>query len=238
MITGLFMGWTDPVSKQWFPIKKMTWSDGKYYTVYLQGMRSAMEISEAHRTIVKAGLAKLEQITVSNNIDVSFRTRMPVNRPFADTTELARLGLSTDLSKFDPFEYIARSGGYSGVDTSGVFPEVTADSTEKYHFHFGSEYIEGVEISEYISQLQLGSELRIEDGLIYDRDTLLGKAPGYIANLAACHPLAVKLTVAQINHHVYKFGKLLCHAQVDSQVAIPFRSLHYQPLVDALVVSN
>jgi hypothetical protein len=238
MITGLFMGWTDSVSKQWFPIKKMTWNQGKYYTVYLQGMRSAMEISEAHRTIVKAGLAKLDRITVSNNIDVSFRTRMPVNRPFTDVEELARLGLSNDLSKFDPFEYIARSGGYSGVDTSDVFPEVTADLTEKYHFHFGSEYIEGVEISEYISQLQVGSELRIEDGLIYDRDTLLGKAPGYIANLAACHPLAVKLTVAQINHHVYKFDKLLCHAQIDGKTAIPFSDAHYQPLVDILAISK
>jgi hypothetical protein len=78
MITGLFMGWTDPVSKRWFPTKKMTWNQGKYYTVYLQGMRSAMEISEAHRTIVKAGLAKLDRVSVSSNIDVSFRTRMPV----------------------------------------------------------------------------------------------------------------------------------------------------------------
>ena len=34
MITGLFMGWTDPVSQQWFPIEKMTWSQCKYYTVY------------------------------------------------------------------------------------------------------------------------------------------------------------------------------------------------------------
>lgn len=238
MITGLFMGWTDPISEQWFPIKKMTWSKGKYYTVYLQGMEAAIACNPSKGAAVKAGLIKLDRVEITNEIEVSFRTRMPVNRPFTDTAELARLGLSTDLNRFDPFEYIARSGGYSGVDTSDVFPEVIAVLTEKYQFHFGSEYIEGVEISEYISQLRLGSQLRIEGGLIYDRDTLLGKAPGYIANLAASHPLAVKLTVAQINHHTYKFDKLLCHAQIDGKIAIPFSDAHYQPLVDILAVSK
>jgi hypothetical protein len=32
MITGLYMGWTDPVTLKWFPIKKMTWDRGKYYS--------------------------------------------------------------------------------------------------------------------------------------------------------------------------------------------------------------
>jgi hypothetical protein len=238
MITGLFMGWTDPVSKRWFPIKKMTWNQGKYYTVYLQGMRSAMEISEAHRTIVKAGLAKLDRITVSNDIDVSFRTRMPVNRPFTDTSRLERLGLSTNLSQFEPFEYVARSGGYSGVDTSDLFAEVTPDLADNYNFHFGICSIDGVDISEYIHQLQIDTQLTINNGLIYHRDVLLGTAPGYIADLASHHPQAIELTVAQVNHDIYKFGKLLCHAQIDGKVAIPFSDLHYQPLVDALVASN
>jgi hypothetical protein len=238
MITGLFMGWTDPVSKRWFPIKKMTWNQGKYYTVYLQGMRSAMEISEAHRTIVKAGLAKLDRITVSNDIDVSFRTRMPVNRLFTDTSRLERLGLSTNLSQFEPFEYVARSGGYTGVDTSDLFAEVTPDLAGNYNFHFGIRSIDGVDISEYIHQLQIDTQLTIKSGLIYHRDVLLGTAPGYIADLASHHPQAIELTVAQVNHDIYKFGKLLCHAQIDSKVAIPFSDLHYQPLVDALVISN
>ena len=69
MITGLFMGWTDPVSGRWFPIQKMTWNEGKYYTVYLQGMRSAMEISAAHRTLVRAGLAKLDRVKISDLVN-------------------------------------------------------------------------------------------------------------------------------------------------------------------------
>lgn len=169
---------------------------------------------------------------------MSFRTRMPVNRPFTDTEELARLGLSSDLNEFDPFEYIARSGGYAGTDTSDVFPEVTPDLAKKYHFHFGSEYLEGIDISEYIHQLEIGAELGIKDGLIYHQNVVLGKVPGYIADLVKCHPQAVELTVAQINHHIYKFDKLLCHAQVDGQITTPFSDLNYQPLVNTLVLNN
>ncbi len=238
MITGLFMGWTDPISQQWFPIKKMTWNDGKYYTVYLQGMRFAMEISEGQRTLVKAGLAKLEEVGISNQIEVSFRTRMPVNRPFTDTSRLERLGLDTDLTQFDPWKYIERSGGRSGADRCDLFPEITPDEFGKYNFYFGIGSIDGVEIAKYICQLQLDSQLIIRDGLIYHQDVLLGTAPGYIADLVNHHPHAVELTVAQINHDIYKFGKLLCHAQIDSKITIPFSDLHYQPLVDIFAVGR
>jgi len=197
-----------------------------------------MEISAAHRTLVKSGLAKLDRVKISHDIDVSFRTRMPVNRPFTDTLKLERLGLSTDLNQFDPFDYVARSGGYAGEDTSDLFAEVTPDLVGKYHFHFGIRAVEGIDISEYIHQIQTGTKLSVKDGLIYHQDFLVGKAPGYITDLANHHPHAIELTVAQINHDIYKFGKLLCHAQIDSKVAIPFSDLHYQPLVDALVVSN
>jgi hypothetical protein len=238
MITGLFMGWTDPASGQWFPIKKMTWHEGKYYTVYLQGMRSAMEISEGHRTLVKVGLIKLEEVEITNQIEVSFRTRMPVNRPFTDTTRLERLGLNTDLAQFDPWEYIERSGGRSGADNSDLFPEVPPDEFGKYHFYFGIGAIDGVEIAKYIYQLQIDTQLTIKNRLIYHQDVILGTAPGYIADLANHHPHAIELTVAQINHDIYKFGKLLCHAQIDSKVTIPFSDLHYQPLVDIFALGR
>jgi hypothetical protein len=238
MITGLFMGWTDPVSKRWFPTKKMTWNGGKYYTVYLHGMKAAIVANPSKGTAVKVGLIKLEEVDITSEIEVSFRTRMPVNRPFTDTLRLERLGLDTDLAQFDPWEYIGRSGGRSGADSSDLFPEVTPDELGKYHFHFGIGAIDGVEIAKYIYQLQIDTQLTINNGLIHHRDVLLGTAPGYIADLAHHHPQAIELTIAQINHDIYKFGKLLCHAQIDSKVAIPFSDLDYQPLFDALVVSN
>jgi hypothetical protein len=238
MITALYMGWTDPISNKWFPIKKMTWENNKYYTVYLQGMLAAMEVSEAHRTAVKHGLVKLERVRISNDIDVSFRTRMPVNRPFSSEWKLRRLGLSTDLTQFDPFEYISRSGGYTGGDTSDLFAEVTPDEFGKYNFYFGIRYIEGIDISEYIRQLQLGTKLMINDGQIYHQNFLLGKSPGYIADMARYHPQAIELTVKQINHDIYKFGKLLCHAEINNQVNIPFSDSHYEPLVNILAMSR
>jgi hypothetical protein len=234
-ITGLFMGWTDPVTKNWFPLKKMTWNQGKYYTVYLQGMLLAMQVSEAHRTSINAGLAKLDRVAISNDIHVSFKVRMPVNRPYTDTLRLTRLGLSTDLRQFDPFEYIARSGGYNGGDTRDLCAETTPDKFGKYHFHFGSGDIKGLEISEYIlNRLQVNDRLILKDRLIYHQDFLLGKAPGYIADLAKHHPQAIELTVAKINHDLFRFGKILCHASIDSKITIPFSDSHYQPLVDVL----
>jgi hypothetical protein len=234
MITGLYMGWTDPVSNKWFPIEKMTWEKGKYYTVYLQGMLAAMEISEAHRTLVKFGIAKLDLVRITNDIEVSFRVRMPVHRPFDDLAKLERLGLSTDFTRFDPFEYVARSGGYTGSDTYDLFPEVTPDEFGKYHFYFGIRDIKEIEISEYIHQLKIGDQLTIKDNLIYHNGELLGRTPGYISDLAKLHPQAVKLTVAKVVHHAFRFGKLLCHVEIDSKVIIPFSDLQYQPLVNIL----
>ena len=231
MITGLFMGWTDPTSKKWFPVKKMTWGNGKYYTVYLRGMLSAIATNPSKGTAVKVGLVKLDRVETTTDIEVSFKTRMPVNRPFDDAEDLNRLGLSTDLTQFDPFEYIARSGGKAGADTSDIFAEVTPDRDGIYHYYFGIGAIKDIDISEYIYCLEVGTELTIEDGLIYHHNVLLGQSPGYISNLSECHPQSIRLTVAKINHDVYQFGKILCHAEVDSRVHIPFADNDYQPLL-------
>jgi hypothetical protein len=232
MITGLYMGWTDPLSKKWFPIKKMTWDDNKYYTVYLQGMLSAIATNPSKGTAVKVGLIKLDRIETTEDIEVSFKTRMPVNRPFDDIERLDRLGLPTDLTQFDPFEYIARSGGESGADTSDIFPEVTPDRNGIYHYYFRIGAIEGLDISEYIRQLQIGNMLIIQEGRIYHDGYLLGETPGYIKYLSERHGSSFNLTIAKINHDIYQFGKILCHATVDSKNHIPFRDDDYQPLID------
>ncbi len=238
MITGLFMGWTDPVSKEWFPIKKMTWNDGKYYTVYLQGMRSAIAANPSKGTAVRAGLIQLDRVEITNEIEVTFRTRMPVNRPFSDIERLERLGLSTDLAKFDPFEYVARSGGRSGGDSSDIFPEVIPDRSGKYHFYFGIGAIKNLNISEYIHRIDVKDRLIIKNGKIEHKDYLIGEIPGYIKHVSNNHTESITLTVSKINHDVYKFGKLLCHAEIDSQIYIPFSDFDYQPLVDTLVLNK
>jgi hypothetical protein len=242
MITGLFMGWTDPISQQWFPIKKMTWNDGKYYTVYLQGMRSAIAANPSQGTAVKAGLIDLDRLKITNEIEVSFRTRMPVNRPFGDTIRLDRLGLSTDLIQFDPFEYIARSGGRCGGDPCDIFPEVAPDKNGKYHFHFGVGLYEDLDISEYLHRIQIGDQLIVNAGVITHEGYVIGTAPGYINHLLGhqlcSHPQPIDLTVSKVNHDVYKFGKILCCAEVNNRINIPFSDLDYQPLIDTLISSR
>lgn len=238
MITGLFMGWTDPISQQWFPIKKMTWNDGKYYTVYLQGMRSAIAVNPSQETAVKAGLIRLDQVEITSEIEVSFRTRMSVNRQFSDILRLERLGLSTELAQFDPLEYIARSGGRCGNDSYDIFPEVTPDENDKYHFYFGIGIYDNLNISEHLNQVQINDQLLVKDGVIFHKKDVIGKAPGYISHLLCHHTQSVNLTVSKINYDVYKFGKLLCCAEVDSRINIPFSDIDYQPLVDTLVLSK
>ena len=72
-------------------------------------MLSAIAANPSKGTAVKVGLIKLDRVETTTEIEVSFKTRMPVNRPFDDAEELDRLGLSTDLTQFDPFEYILPS---------------------------------------------------------------------------------------------------------------------------------
>lgn len=228
MITSLYMGWTDPFTKKWFPITKMTWGNEKYYTVYLQGILSAMEISPSYRAEVKTGLIKLDKIRISEGINVDFRPRMPVNRPYTDVAKLERLGLSTDLNLFDPFEYIARSGGKTIGDSADIFPQVTPDDNGIYNFYFCIRAIKKIDSN----HLHLNPELVIEDGLIYHLSVLLDKAPGYIKDIAAHHPDAINLTVAKISY-LHSQERILCHARIDSKITIPFTDVQYQPLVES-----
>ncbi len=226
------MGWTDPIGKRWFPIKKMTWGNGKYYTVYLKGMLSAIAANPSKGTAVKVGLIKLDRVETTKDIEVSFKVRMPVNRPFHDTERLDRLGLSTDLAQFDPFEYIARSGGKTGGDTSDIFAETTPDRNGLYHYYFGIGAIEGHDISEYIRQLKVGNMLNIREGRVYHDGYLLGETPGYIKYLSERHNASFNLSIAKINHDIYQFGKILCHATINSKNHTPFADDDYQPLIE------
>jgi len=232
MITGLYMGWTDPNSGAWFPVEKMTWQDGKYYTVHLEGMKSTMEINQVQRTIVKCGLARLDRVEVSSNINVSFRTKMPVNRPYRDVIKLERLGLSTDLTQFDAFEYTARTSGKTKGNHNDLFPEVTPDPDGKYRFYFGIGNLNDAEVVEQIQKVQLGDLLTIEDKIIYHDHRKVDTAPGYVADLAKHHPQAIDLTVVKVNDDISSYNKLLCCFAVDGRITVPFSDPQYQPLVD------
>jgi hypothetical protein len=234
LITGLFMGWTDFYSKEWFPVRKMIWIDREYHTVYLHGMLAATEISETQRAMVKSGLVKLDRIEVSDDIQLSFKRRMPVHRPFTDLEKLERLGLPRSLNKFDPFEYVARTGGYMATDNYDIFPQVTPNESGIYQFYFTAGAFDGVNITEYVTRLQVGEGLSIEKGSVYHQNFLLDKVPGYINDIVKYHPQAIQVTVAKINHHRSGRTSLLCTIEISNEVYVPFGGLNYQPLVNIL----
>jgi hypothetical protein len=234
MITGLFMGWTDIHTKEWFPVRKMTWIDREYHTVYLHGILAATKISETQRAMVKSGLIKLDRIEISDDIELSFKRRMPVHRPFTDLEKLERLSLPRGLNKFDPFEYVARTGGRMATDNYDIFPESTPDEFGIYQFYFTAGAFDGVDITEYVARLQVGEGLSIENGSVYHQNFLLDKVPGYINNIAKHHPQSIQVTVAKISYDRYGYGSLLCTVKVNGNAYIHFSDSHYQPLVNIL----
>ena len=78
----------------------------------------------------------------------------------------------------------------------------------------------------------MGNTLTIQDGRVYHDRYLLGETPGYIKHLCDRHGKSLNLTIAKINHDVYQFGKILCHATIDSKIHTPFSDDDYQPLID------
>jgi hypothetical protein len=234
MINGLFMGWTDIHSKQWFPIRKMIWTNREYHTVYLHGILAATKISETQRAMVKSGLIKLDRIEISDDIELSFKRRMPVNRPFTDLEELGQLDLTRSLNKFDPFEYIARTGGYMMTDKYDIFPQVTPDEFGIYQFYFTAGAFDGVDITDYVTRLRVDEELRIENSSVYHQSFRLDKVPGYINDITKYHPHAIQVNVAKINEDRHGYKSLLCTVKVNGNAYIPFSDLHYQPLVNML----
>jgi hypothetical protein len=51
---------------------------------------------------------RLYRVIITDDISPGFEDRMPLGRPFTDVSSLDRLGLPTDLNRFDILEYMAR----------------------------------------------------------------------------------------------------------------------------------
>ncbi len=196
-VTALYMGWRDPVTDRWFPFRKMEWENGIYQTVFLQGVRSAMAVGGFYKGAIESGLVNIYRVRSSKEIDVSFRVKMPVNRQFTDTIELEQLGLSKDLAEFDPFEYMARSGGIEDNDGCDIFAEVRPSEDGWRRFYFGiGEAKDAVPISpQYMEILDAGLELEVKGHFLYYQNVLLGSLPRYIAEILKRHPQAVKILI-------------------------------------------
>jgi hypothetical protein len=239
MITALFMGWTKPNTNIWFPIRKMTWSNGEYHTVYLQGMLLSEEFSKNHQAEIEFQRSKLDKVDSGLEIHGLFRPRIPLRRTYTtDVKQLEQLNLTNDSHHFDPFEYVARTGGYKATDSYDLFPEATPDECGIYHFYFTAGVFYPVNITEYITQLKVGDRLNIKNGSVYHKDFLLDKSPGYINDMVEHHAQAIEVTVEKINFSESGRGNLLCAVTVNGKIHIPFSDFKYQSLAKVLMLSK
>jgi hypothetical protein len=229
---GLFMGWTDPITKCWYPIRKMSKSGHRYQTSYVNGVFDAIANSPNMRLLFERKIIVPNHVNLDREIPSIYARRMPIFRPEDVVRELEFIGLSLPL---DPIAYAARSGGYSIGDGYDLFPAVAADRDGNYHFYFLSQNLDrdGSVIHEYIDRyLSIGTSLQYNrSGYLYHRDRLLGKLPGYLIDLigSSLDPIdrsPITIEVAKINSQVgWGYYHLLCHATVKF---VPFTTVKYQ----------
>jgi hypothetical protein len=233
MITGLFMGWTDSVSKAWYPIQKMSKNADGYRTCYVNGVFAAIDASPNMQLLFKKGLIKPLEVKITKEIPSVFAQRMPIARPEDAVKELEFLDLPT--RPIDPIAYASRSGGYSITDGYDIFPEVTADANGNYHFYFSPRNITklGVSIHEYIDKLSIGTILEFDRaGYLIHHSTVLGKLPGYLVDMVGCGR-PIQIEVAKINSQIgWRYYHLLCHATVKSK---SFTEAKYQQVLASVL---
>ena len=234
MITALFMGWTDPITKQWFPIRKMSLTSAGYRTCYVSGVFQAIDVSPNMRLLFEKGLIKPDEVKVSQKIPSLFAQRLPIDRPEDAIKELEFFDLKRPV---DPIVFGARSGGYSITDGYDLFPEVTADSTGDYHFYFLAQNLtkHGTSIHKYIDSLSVSMVLEFDrHGYLTHDNTVLGQLPGYLVDAIGCD-LPIEIEIAKINSKVgWNYYHLLCHATVKLK---PFTEPKYQLALETVLAT-
>jgi hypothetical protein len=234
-ISALYMGQTDLITGQWFPIKKMTWDyiDGEYVnciTAYTNGAKILRDMYPHNPHLV--GFGSLDRIRCS------FANRMPLSRsPLPEKLEV--LGLdSSNPDDVDPVEYVARSGGYRLGDSNDLFPEILPDKNGSYNFYFlpHSSY-EFVNLRDEIYSLnypEVGKKLHPlvsnEKMVLQYKNYIVGSIPGYITQMIAKYKDQLKINVVKVNLSVPRNYRLLCCASFSEFIGTPFTELEYQPI--------
>ena len=233
MITALFMGWTDPVSKKWFPIRKLTWNSIEYQTSYVNGVFEAIETSQNMKLLFDKKLIKPDQIETSKKIPHIYAQRMPIIRPEDMLKEAEFFNLSKHSP--DPITFTSRSGGYSVTDGYDIFPEVTPDQHRNYEFYFLPRNLARLETSihQYIDTLSIDTVLEFDrNGYLDHKNNILGKLPGYLTDLISNDKI-MEIKIAKINSQTsYRYNHLLCCATFKTQ---PFTESKYQVSTSILV---
>ena len=126
----LFLAWQNPDSRRWYPVGKLTETDGCFQFFYVKGAIDAQQDGFCPLP----SFPHLTAVYESSEIFPLFANRLlPRSRP--DYQEFLHW-LSLPKDEDDPFALLARSGGRRVTDTLAVFPCPERDSEGYYHLHF------------------------------------------------------------------------------------------------------
>lgn len=241
----LFLAWQDSVSRAWFPVGQLTFTNSYYQFTYIQGAKTAKE---------KCGFPGVfsfpdwNKVYRSSEVFPIFSNRiMRQSRPEYPQL-LSWLNFPEDEN--DPIALLSRSGGKRVTDNFEVFPYPEPDENEYYHFYFfshGLRYMQKA-TDDRIINLQPQEQLYFMHDLqnSYDNNalmlrtedySLLGYCPRYLLDdllpILQQFPHSVEVTVEKINLHPAPLKmRLLCHMIIKKSDFKPFSSHLYKPLVE------
>jgi hypothetical protein len=247
----LFLAWQDPLSRRWFPVGRLDYSDGRYSFGYTMG---------AEQGQIEAGFQSLPSFPelytryVSEHLFPLFSNRLlPRSRP--EYREYLQW-LSLPESESDPVAVLARSGGSRVTDTLEIFPCPEKDEKGEYHVHFlvhGLRHMPSTSTDRAL-QLKSGEQLlamrdfqnpkdpdaiALRTAESVERDMyLIGYCPRYLRAdfLALLRSNAgLKITVERVNPPPAPVQlRVLCKSVMHWPEGFrPFSTDEYQPLVPA-----
>ena len=117
MTRTLFIAWQDPALRNWIPVARLTYDDGKYAFAYTRGAQVA-QASSGFRPF--GHMKDLNTVYRSKQLFPLFANRV-LNESRPEYPDFLRwLGLP--LESTNDLEVLARSGGLRATDTLEVFP--------------------------------------------------------------------------------------------------------------------
>ncbi|MEM9538470.1 MAG: HIRAN domain-containing protein [Cyanobacteria bacterium P01_E01_bin.42] len=244
-IPTLFLAWTDPQSRSWFPIGRLTFDRDIYQFVYTEGARTAQ--SKTNFPLLHS-FPKLEIEYRSHELFPLFANRvMRPSRP--DYNDYIKW-LDIPRDRDDPIAILSRSGGRKATDSFEIFPRPEPDENGLYHIHFfahGLRYMPKCS-SDRIKSLQPNERLYLTHDFQnpYDSKALLlctedrynvGYCPRYLVAdiLGICQKKRdlVCVHVERINPSPTPLQfRLLCNMTAEwPKEFSPFLEREYEPIV-------
>jgi len=249
MVRTLFLAWQDRSSRVWYPVGRLTSTEGVYTFEYINGA------AEAQKEAGFQALPYFPNLTYryeSRELFPLFSNRvLPKSRPeYADFLKWLAVGRDGD-----PIAILARSGGQRATDAFEVFPCPEETNSGEYRMHFLVHGLSHMSLDSIAraNKLQPGEELLIMKDVqnSIDRFALAlrtsEKRPGDIYIIGYCPRYLCgdlltlmdgssqnmpQVTVEQVNLDPAPLQfRVLCQVRMQWSAGFsPFSGKDYQPL--------